>query len=199
VKHSLLMIKTLKGFPKCISCSVNNVAAHGIPDNRKLEKGDIVNIDVTVFLDGYHGDCSFTYPVGQIDQQAEKLIKVTSKCLDIGISTCKDDVPYRNIGKNIDVHCKSNGFLSIQYLLGHGIGTFFHGPPDIYHCLNSYPGKMKEGMVFTVEPCITEGGRRFKVLEDDFTLLTEDNSRTAQAEHTILVTRDSYEILTLDS
>ena len=78
------MILTLKGFPKCISCSVNNVAAHGIPDNRKLEKGDIVNIDVTVFLDGYHGDCSFTYPVGQIDQQAEKLIKVTSECLGKG-------------------------------------------------------------------------------------------------------------------
>jgi methionyl aminopeptidase len=112
-----------KGFPKSISCSVNNVAAHGIPDSRRLEAGDIVNIDVTVYLDGYHGDCSWTYPVGEVDSQAADLIQVTTQCLDIGISVCKHNMTYRGIGQAIDKHCKANGFLSMQYLLGHGIGS----------------------------------------------------------------------------
>eukprot|EP00088_Acartia_fossae_P000689 TRINITY_DN10280_c0_g1_i4.p1 TRINITY_DN10280_c0_g1~~TRINITY_DN10280_c0_g1_i4.p1 ORF type:complete len:334 (-),score=48.88 TRINITY_DN10280_c0_g1_i4:556-1557(-) len=187
------------GFPKSISCSVNNVAAHGIPDARQLQDGDIINIDITVFLNGFHGDCSQTFGVGKIDEQAKKLISVTNKCLDIGIETCKDGVAYRNIGSAIDKHCKANKLATIQYLVGHGIGPFFHGPPDIYHCLNSYPGRMKAGMIFTVEPCVTERGRLIRCLDDGFTLLTQDYCRTAQAEHTILVTHSKPVILTAES
>jgi len=186
-----------KNFPRSISTSVNNVAAHGIPDKRPLEEGDIVNIDVTVYLNGFHGDCSDTFPVGKIDDEAAKLIQITKQCLDIGIAACKNGAYYLNIGKEIDRHCKLNKVASIQYLLGHGIGTFFHGPPDIYHCLNSYPGKMKTGMVFTVEPCIIEGVRKIKYARDGWTLLSDDNSRTAQSEHTILITEHGAEILTI--
>jgi len=178
-----------KGFPKSISTSVNNVAAHGIPDGRALESGDIVNIDITVFKDGFHGDCSDTFPVGVIDDAALKLIQVTRQCLDIGISGCKSGVVYGALGRSIHKHARANQLATIQALLGHGIGTFFHGPPDIYHCLNNYPGKMAEGMVFTVEPCLTEGSRSIRCLRDGCTLVTLDNSRAAQAEHTILITQ----------
>lgn len=186
-----------KGFPKSISTSVNNVAAHGIPDGRALEAGDIVNIDITVFKEGFHGDCSDTFPVGDIDDAALKLIQVTRQCLDIGISDCKSGVSYGSLGRAIHKHARANHLATIQALVGHGIGTFFHGPPDIYHCLNNYPGRMAEGMVFTVEPCLTEGSRRIRCLRDGSTLVTLDNSRTAQAEHTILVTKHGAEILTV--
>ncbi|XP_023320759.1 methionine aminopeptidase 1D, mitochondrial-like [Eurytemora carolleeae] len=185
-----------KGFPKSISCSVNNVAAHGIPDARELEPGDIINIDITVFKDGFHGDCSDTFPVGDIDPYAAKLIDISRECLDISILRCKDGELYRTIGETIDKCAKKNKFSTIQILLGHGIGTFFHGPPDIYHCLNSYPGKMAAGMVFTIEPCLSEGDRRIRFLRDGWTAVTVDNSRTAQAEHTILITQTGAEILT---
>jgi len=185
-----------KNFPRSISTSVNNVAAHGIPDNRQLVEGDIVNIDITVYLNGFHGDCSDTFAVGQIDDEAARLIQITKQCLDIGIAACNNGAYYLNIGKEIDRHCKVNKVASVQYLLGHGIGTFFHGPPDIYHCLNSYPGRMKTGMVFTIEPCLIEGARKIKYANDGWTLLSDDDSRTAQSEHTILITEDGAEILT---
>lgn len=185
-----------KGFPKSISCSVNNVAAHGIPDRRELVEGDIVNVDITVFQQGFHGDCSDTFPVGRIDQSAENLINVTRECLDIGIGMCKAGEFYRKIGQLINKHAKKHQCSTIQVLLGHGIGTFFHGPPDIYHCLNNYPGKMEAGMIFTIEPCVSEGDRRIRFLRDGWTAVTIDNSRTAQKEHTVLVTHTGVEILT---
>lgn len=185
-----------KGFPKSISCSVNNVAAHGIPDDRQLQEGDIVNIDVTVYKNGFHGDCSDTFPVGEVDPTGHTLIKVARECLDIGICTCRAGQLYRLIGKSINQHAREQEFSTVQVFLGHGIGTFFHGPPDIYHCLNSYPGKMEAGMVFTVEPCISEGDRRIQILRDGWTAVTVDNSRTAQTEHTILITATGAEILT---
>jgi len=185
-----------KGFPKSISCSVNNVAAHGIPDNRELVEGDIVNVDITVYYQGFHGDCSDTFPVGEIDQYAEKLINVTRDCLDIGISKCRSGEYYRTIGQYINRHAKKHQCSTVQVLVGHGIGTFFHGPPDIYHCLNNYPGKMEAGMIFTIEPCVSEGDRRIRFLRDGWTAVTLDNSRTAQKEHTVLVTQTGVEILT---
>jgi len=184
------------GFPKSISCSVNNVAAHGIPDKRRLQEGDIINVDITVYKHGFHGDCSDTFPVGKVDSDGLKLIDVARECLDIGIRECHGGQLYRLVGKAINEHARTNQLSTIQVLLGHGIGTFFHGPPDIYHCLNSYPGKMEAGMVFTVEPCISEGERRIKILRDGWTAVTLDNSRTAQAEHTILITPTGTEILT---
>jgi len=185
-----------KGFPKSISCSVNNVAVHGIPDQRALQEGDIINIDVTVFLDGFHGDCSDTFPVGEVDEHAAKLMNVTRDCLGAGIGECRDGALYRNIGQTIHTKSKQHQLSSIQILVGHGIGTFFHGPPDIYHCLNSYPGKMREGMVFTIEPCLSEGDRRLRFLRDGWTAVTMDNARTAQAEHTVLITAHGAEVLT---
>jgi len=188
-----------QGFPKSISTSVNNVAAHGIPDSRPLESGDILNIDVTVYLDGYHGDCSDTFKVGQVDKHADNLINVTRECLEEGIKACGPGKWWRGIGHAVQKHAKKNRCTTIPLFLGHGIGDFFHGPPDIYHCLNNYPGQMKPGMVFTVEPVVSEGDRRVKILEDGWTAITLDNSRTAQMEHTILVTEEGVEILTADN
>jgi len=184
------------GFPKSISTSVNNVAAHGIPDSRPLENGDILNIDVTVFLDGFHGDCSDTFKVGKVDKHADNLVKITKECLNEGISACGPGKWLRGIGHAIQKHAKKNYCSTVPLFLGHGIGDFFHGPPDIYHCLNNYPGKMKPGMIFTVEPVISEGDRRVRILEDGWTAVTVDHSRTAQMEHTVLITENGVEILT---
>jgi len=184
------------GFPKCISTSVNNVAAHGIPDSRPLESGDILNIDVTVYLDGFHGDCSDTFLVGEVDSHAETLINVTRECLEEGVRACGPKKWLRGIGHAIHKHAKKNDCTTVPLFLGHGIGNFFHGPPDIYHCLNNYPGLMKPGMVFTVEPVVSEGDRRVKILEDGWTAVTLDNSRTAQMEHTVLITETGVEVLT---
>jgi len=188
-----------KGFPKSISTSVNNVAAHGIPDSRPLEPGDILNIDVTVYLDGYHGDCSDTFKVGQVDKHAETLINVTRKCLEEGIKACGPGKYLRGIGHATQKYAKKHNCTTIPLFLGHGIGDFFHGPPDIYHCLNNYMGQMKPGMVFTVEPVVSEGDRRVRILEDGWTAVTLDNSRTAQMEHTVLITETGVEILTEDN
>jgi len=188
-----------KGFPKSISTSVNNVAAHGIPDGRPLESGDILNVDVTVYLDGYHGDCSDTFKVGQVDKHADTLINVTRECLEEGIKACGPGKWLRGIGHAVQKHAKKNSCTTVPIFLGHGIGDFLHGPPDIYHCLNNYMGLMKPGMVFTVEPVVSEGDRRVVILEDGWTAVTQDNSRTAQMEHTVLITEEGVEILTADT
>ena len=181
----------------CVFLStVNNIAAHGIPDSRPLESGDILNIDVTVYLDGFHGDCSDTFLVGQVDEHAKNLVSVTRGCLEEGIKACGPGKWLRGIGHAIQKHAKKNKCTTVPLFLGHGIGDFFHGPPDIYHCLNNYPGQMKPGMVFTVEPVVSEGDRRVKILDDGWTAVTLDNSRTAQMEHTVLVTDTGVEILT---
>lgn len=185
------------GFPKSISTSVNNVAAHGIPDSRPLQSGDIVNVDVTVFRDGFHGDCSDTLLIGDVDQYGHKLVQVTRECVEAGVSVCGPGKWIRGIGHVIHKHARANDCTTIPLFLGHGIGDFFHGPPDIYHCLNNYPGRMVAGMVFTIEPCVSEGDRRVRVLSDGWTAVTVDNSRTAQTEQTVLITKSGVEILTL--
>lgn len=184
------------GYPKSISTSINNVAAHGIPDSRCLVQGDILNIDVTVFLDGFHGDCSDTVTVGEVDEFALKLIRVTEECVKKGVEVCKPGEYIRKIGHSIHKHARSEDCTTVPLFLGHGIGNFFHGPPDIYHCLNNYPGLMVPGMIFTIEPVVSEGDRRVRVLEDGWTAITLDNSRTAQKEHTVLITKSGAEILT---
>lgn len=185
-----------KGFPKSISTSVNNCAAHGIPDSRPLLSGDILNIDVTVFKGGFHGDCSDTVRVGEVDHYGKRLIRVTEEALRRGVSECKPGQAFRRIGHVIHKHARAHNTATIPHFLGHGIGTFFHGPPDIYHCLNNYPGVMRQGMVFTIEPCISEGDRRVKILDDGWSAVTMDGARTAQSEHTVLITKKGVEVLT---
>jgi len=185
-----------RGFPKSVCTSVNNCACHGIPDSRALVDGDIINVDITVYLDGFHGDCSKTFPVGNIDEEAKKLIQVTEECLQIGIDVCKPGGLYHEIGFQIEAHAERNGFSIIPIFAGHGIGSYFHGPPDIYHVGNTYPGKMNPGVTFTIEPILSEGTSEVAILEDDWTAVTVDHSRSAQVEHTVLITEDGCEILT---
>lgn len=186
-----------RGFPKSVCTSVNNVVCHGIPDDRPLANGDIINVDVTVFLDGYHGDCSKTFLIGDVDEDGKRLVQVTEECLQIGLEFCGPEKPFSAVGEHIYAHAFDNGYRIIGAFTGHGIGSYFHGPPDIYHVPNNYPGVMKPGMVFTVEPIVTEGSERIVILEDGWTAVTCDHSRAAQAEHTVLITESGAEILTL--
>ncbi|XP_061709066.1 methionine aminopeptidase 1D, mitochondrial isoform X1 [Cydia pomonella] len=185
-----------KGFPKSVCTSVNNVAVHGIPDLRPLQDGDIINVDITVFFKGFHGDCSNTFPVGKVDDRGLELISITEECLNIAIKTCGPEVPFSEIGASIFRHSKRNGLTVLPAFIGHGIGQYFHGPPDIYHTLNRYPGQMRPGMTFTIEPVLSHGSKHTLILPDGWTVVTEDGARSAQAEHTVLVTEDGAEILT---
>uniref|UniRef100_A0A6M2DI57 Methionine aminopeptidase n=1 Tax=Xenopsylla cheopis TaxID=163159 RepID=A0A6M2DI57_XENCH len=185
-------------FPKSICTSVNNVACHGIPDDRPLKNGDIVNVDVTVFLNGFHGDCSETFLVGDVDESGKYLVASTKKCLNEAISICGPGVRFNKIGQVIENFCKAHNLTVCPSFLGHGIGQYFHGAPDIYHCSNSYGGTMQAGMTFTIEPVLSLGSSSYiEILDDGWTAITEDNSRTAQEEHTILITDKGYDILTL--
>ncbi|KAG6453194.1 hypothetical protein O3G_MSEX008016 [Manduca sexta] len=185
-----------KGFTKSICTSVNNVVVHGIPDLRPLENSDIVNVDITVFSKGFHGDCSKTFLVGDVDDRGIQLVSVTEECLDMAINICGPEVPFREIGARIQRHAKSKGLTVIPAVIGHGIGEYFHGPPDIYHTRNKYPGVMKPGMTFTIEPVLTHGNENVVLLEDGWTVVTEDGSRAAQVEHTVMITEDGVQILT---
>ncbi|XP_046421747.1 methionine aminopeptidase 1D, mitochondrial [Neodiprion fabricii] len=185
-----------QGFPKSICTSINNVACHGIPDSRPLHNGDILNVDITVFLNGYHGDCSAMFKVGEVDEEARQLIDATETCLSKAISICKPNENFSSIGQIIEETAQKHGFGIVPAFAGHGIGNYFHGPPDIYHFKNDEPGKMQTGMTFTIEPVLTQGGPDVEILEDGWTAVTTDNARTAQAEHTILITDTGSEILT---
>ena len=187
-----------KGFPKAVCTSVNDVVCHGIPDDRPLEDGDVVNIDVTVFTeDGVHGDCSRTFAVGAVDDDGRKLLRVAEECLDVGVAVCAPGVRFSRIGCAIQRHAEENGFIVIPAFTGHGIGSFFHGPPDIFHFHNDFSGAMRAGMTFTVEPAIAEGDSdEIEILEDGWTAITVDGSRSAQFEHTILITDNGCDILT---
>ncbi|XP_046478830.1 methionine aminopeptidase 1D, mitochondrial [Neodiprion pinetum] len=185
-----------QGFPKSICTSINNVACHGIPDSRPLHNGDILNVDITVFLNGYHGDCSAMFKVGEVDEEARQLIDATETCLSKAISICKPNENFSSIGQIIEETAQKHGFGIVPAFAGHGIGNYFHGPPDICHFKNDEPGKMQTGMTFTIEPVLTQGGPDVEILEDGWTAVTTDNARTAQAEHTILITDTGSEILT---
>ncbi|KAI4490915.1 hypothetical protein M0802_010589 [Mischocyttarus mexicanus] len=185
-----------KGFPKSICTSVNNVACHGIPDNRPLKHGDIINVDVTVYLNGYHGDCSKTFEVGESDPEGKRLIQVAELCLQSGIKICKPNEKFSSIGNVVEKIANEYGYNVIPAFVGHGIGTYFHGPPDIFHFAHESAEKMHPGMTFTIEPILTQGGQEVEILEDGWTAVTTDDARTAQSEHTILITENGYEIMT---
>ncbi|XP_077175834.1 methionine aminopeptidase 1D, mitochondrial isoform X2 [Paroedura picta] len=183
-------------FPKSVCTSVNNVACHGIPDSRPLQEGDIINIDVTVYFNGYHGDTSETFLVGNVDESGQKLVEVARKCRDEAIAACRPEAPFSVIGNTISRIVRQNGFQVCPHFIGHGIGSFFHGHPEVWHHANESPLLMAQGMAFTIEPVVMEGSAAIRVLPDGWTAVSADSKRSAQFEHTVVVTSSGVEILT---
>ena len=188
-----------RGFPKAICTSVNEVICHGIPDSRPLEDGDIVNLDVTVYLDGMHGDCSATFLVGEVDAGGRKLVQVARECLARGIAAVRPGRPVSDIGKAIEALASRHGYGVVRAYCGHGIGETFHTSLQVPHHYDpSVRRTMEPGMTFTVEPMITEGTWQDLLWDDGWTAVTADGERSAQFEHTLVVTPDGAEILTVE-
>eukprot|EP00051_Salpingoeca_urceolata_P006996 m.92634 g.92634 ORF g.92634 m.92634 type:complete len:374 (+) comp15071_c0_seq6:123-1244(+) len=189
-------------FPKSCCTSVNEVICHGIPDGYKLQEGDIVNVDVTVYKHGFHGDLNETFFVGKVDEESARLTKVTYECLQKSIAACKPGMRYRDVGDIISKHAHANGFSVIRSYCGHGINQLFHTTPSIPHyAKNKAFGVMKPGHTFTIEPMIAAGTWHDDQWPDSWTAVTKDGKRSAQFEHTLLITEDGCDILTkrLDS
>ncbi|XP_045815255.1 methionine aminopeptidase 1D, chloroplastic/mitochondrial [Trifolium pratense] len=184
------------GFPKSVCTSVNECICHGIPDSRSLEDGDIINIDVTVYLNGYHGDTSTTFFCGDVNDEAKKLVQVTKESLDKAISVCGPGVEFKKIGKTIHDHADKYGYGVVQQFVGHGVGRVFHADPVILHFRNNEDGRMMLNQTFTIEPMLTIGSINPVMWKDNWTVVTEDGSLSAQFEHTILITPDGAEIMT---
>tara|TARA_B100000212_G_scaffold341783_1_gene326045 strand:+ start:363 stop:1115 length:753 start_codon:yes stop_codon:yes gene_type:complete len=187
-----------RGFPKSICTSVNHVVCHGIPSDKTLNEGDIVNVDVTSFVDGYHGDTSRTYYVGKVSIKAKNLVETTKEALDRSIKILKPGVHVGNIGNEIQTYVEKKGYSVVRDFCGHGVGREFHEEPNILHYGKGGTGpKLQEGMVFTIEPMINAGKHETKVLNDGWTAVTKDKSLSAQFEHTVGITNNGYEIFTL--
>ena len=188
------------GYKKSLCTSVNEVICHGIPDSRPLRDGDIVNLDVTCFREGVNGDTNATFFVGSVDPESQKLVRVTRECLTLAIAQVRPGQPINAIGKAIQDHAESEGFGVVRAFIGHGVGETFHTDLAIPHYYDPRATtRLKEGMTFTIEPMITVGDWRHRLWDDDWTATTVDNKRTAQFEHTLVVTADGVEILTLRS
>ncbi|WP_018404400.1 type I methionyl aminopeptidase [Marinobacter gelidimuriae] len=187
-----------KGFPKSICTSVNHVVCHGIPTEQKvLKDGDIINIDVTIIKDGYHGDTSKMWAVGKPKPGTERLIQITQECMYKGIELVKPGAHLGDIGHVIQQHAEKHRFSVVRDYCGHGIGQVFHEEPQVMHYGKPGTGlELKEGMIFTIEPMINQGKYHTKVLPDEWTAVTKDRKLSAQWEHTILVTADGHEVLT---
>lgn len=189
-----------KGFPKSICTSINHVVCHGIPNEKPLKDGDVLNIDVTVIKDGYHGDTSKMFHVGKVPEWAERLSKITQECMYKGIELVRPGTRLGDIGEVIQKHAEKNGFSVVREYCGHGIGKVFHEEPQVLHYGRAGTGmELKEGMTFTIEPMINQGRAETRLLGDGWTAITKDRKLSAQWEHTILVTADGYEIFTLRS
>jgi len=187
-----------RGFPKSICTSINNQICHGIPSDKKLKNGDIVNIDITVIKDGYHGDTSKMFCVGKVAPHAQRLVDVTREAMFLGIEQVKPGTTLGDIGHAIQTHAEKNRYSVVREFCGHGIGKNFHEDPHVMHFGNPGEGMVIEaGMIFTIEPMLNIGKRHMKVLKDGWTAVTKDRSLSAQWEHTILVTDTGHEILTL--
>lgn len=187
-----------RGFPKSLCTSVNEVICHGIPDDRPLADGDIVNLDVTLFREGVHGDTNMTVPVGTIDPLSQRLIDVTRECTERGIGAVRPGAQVNAIGQAIQEHAHANGFEVVRAFIGHGIGQQFHTDLQIPHYYERRATTVLEaGMTFTVEPMISAGTWRHEIWADGWTAVTTDRTRVAQFEHTLVVTDDGAEILTL--
>ena len=186
-----------RGFPKSCCTSTNHVVCHGIPSKKILKEGDIVNVDVTALKNGWHGDTSRTFKVGNVSIKAEKLIKVTYESMMEAIEIVKDGVNLGDIGSTIQTYVEKEGFSVVQDFCGHGIGETFHKEPNVLHYGEKGSGeKIKTGMIFTIEPMINYGNYETKTLNDGWTAVTKDKSLSAQFEHTIGVTKDGCEIFT---
>lgn len=183
-------------FPKSVCTSVNNVACHGIPDSRPLQDGDVINIDVTTYLDGFHGDCSKTFLVGSVDERGRYLVEITEACLNAAIKICGPEQPLNLIGRTISNFAREKRLNVLPQFIGHGIGSYFHGPPEVLPFENSFIGLMQPGMTFTIEPILTLGDIEIELWEDLWTAVSVDGARSAQFEHTVLITKDGHEVLT---
>ena len=188
-----------KGYPKSLCTSVNEVICHGIPDDRALEDGDIVNGDVTIYLHGVHGDCSATFLVGDVDETGRRLVQTTYECLWRGIDAVKPGGRINDIGRAIQTHAEANGFSVVRAFVGHGVGETFHTAPSVPHFYDPHADSIIEpGMTFTIEPMINEGAYDLgRIWSDGWTAPTRDGSRSAQFEHSLLVTPTGVEVLTL--
>ncbi len=185
------------GFPKSLCTSVNEVILHGIPDSRPLEEGDIINLDVTTYLDGVHGDCSATFLVGEVDEESRRLVRVTEECLWKGVEAVRPGRPFSDIGRAIESHATARGYGVVRAFCGHGIGEDFHMDPQVLHYFEPRArGVMREGMTFTIEPMLTVGTHQHVEWADGWTAATADGKRSAQFEHTVLVTDTGAEVLT---
>lgn len=187
------------GYPKSICTSINEVVCHGIPSKQMvLKDGDIVNIDVSPILNGYYGDTSKTFLVGNVSRQARKLVEVTEECMKQGIREVAPNKRLGDIGAAIQQYAEENGFSVVREFVGHGIGTVFHAEPQVPHFGTRGKGRrLLPGMCFTIEPMINIGTWKTKTLEDGWTAITKDKKLSAQFEHTILVTDDGFDVLTL--
>lgn len=198
VQHAIPAPLNYFDFPKSICTSVNNQVCHGIPNDKKLKDTDIINIDVTVIKDGYHGDTSKMFFLGKPSILAKRLCQIAHECLFSGIDLVKPGVYLGDIGYTIAKHAEKNNFSVVREYCGHGIGLKFHEEPQVVHY--GKPGTkeiLREGMTFTIEPMINAGKKDIRVLSDKWTVITKDRSLSAQWEHTLLVTADGCEILTL--
>ncbi|KAJ7665078.1 methionyl aminopeptidase [Mycena polygramma] len=185
------------GFPRSCCTSINNILAHGIPDDRPLEDGDMVCVDITVYLDGYHGDTAQTFLVGDVDEEGRELATITNEALEAGITACGPGRRFREIGKAIHGLIHDTRFCISPHFTGHGIGTVFHRKPWVIHDLNEEPEIMQPGHCFTIEPCIIEGKTpTCWIFPDGWTASTEDCARAAQAEHMVLITETGHEVFT---
>lgn len=187
-----------KGFPKSCCTSLNSVICHGIPDETPLKQGDIINVDITSILDGYYADASRTFPVGTVSEAAQKLITAAKECLDLAIGVCAPGVRLMEIGRVIQDRAKEDGFSVVKDYVGHGVGLKFHENPQVLHYFS--PAERLElamGMTFTIEPMINQGTWEQVLLNDGWTSLTKDNSLSAQFEHTLAITAQGVEILTI--
>ena len=189
--------KGYDGFPGTICASINEEVVHGIPSNRKLREGDIISIDIGACYKGYHGDSAWTYPVGKISTQKQKLLEVTEKSLFEGLSAIKEGARIGDIGYAISTYAKKHKLGVVEELVGHGVGTDVHEAPDVPNYGDAHTGPiLKAGMVIAVEPMLNLGTRHIYMLDDDWTIVTADDKPSAHFEHTVLVTKDGYEILT---
>jgi methionyl aminopeptidase len=187
-----------RGFPKSICTSVNHQVCHGIPGEKKLKDGDIINIDITVIKDEYHGDTSKMFFIGEPSIMARRLVETTYECMRKGIEMVRPGVHLGDIGHAIQKYAESNNYSIVREYCGHGIGREFHEEPQVVHYGTPGTGmKIEEGMTFTIEPMVNAGKRNVKLLGDKWTVVTKDHKLSAQWEHTILVTPDGFEVLTI--
>ena len=185
------------GFPKSICTSVNHVVCHGIPADRRLKLGDIVNVDITVIKDGFHGDTSKMFIIGDASPKARRLVDTAYECLKVGIAMVRPGARLGDIGAVIQTLAEARNFSVVREYCGHGIGRNFHEEPQVLHYGNPGTGlELQPGMTFTIEPMLNAGKRHVKVLTDNWTVVTKDRSLSAQWEHTILVTSSGHEVLT---